>query len=132
MRVEDETFWVVDRLWDWGNLVVHGDQVRGGFAGLPWYGVSKKMAGWTDSIPEPWETLLFGHFHTPAQAVINHKMFLANGTTESGNEFAQEQLAAAGCPAQRLAFWNEKHGLIADHIVWLDDRTPQRQRGKEW
>lgn len=126
------TFYVVDRVFDWGNLIVHGDQVRGGFAGFPWYGVGKKAAGWADTIKEPWDYLWFGHFHTYTSGALNHRQFLANGTTESDNEYALEQLAAAGYPCQRLAFFTAEHGLISDCQVWLADRTSQAGRWKAW
>ena len=132
IQIADDTFWLVDRIFDWGNLLVHGDQIRGGFGGFPWYGFGKKIWGWIDTIPEPFEYVFTGHFHTPASAVLNHRMFLANGTTESDNEYALESLAAGGTPAQRLCFFNSKHGMIADHLIWLAKRTPQRKKAKEW
>lgn len=126
-----ETFYAVDRVYDWGNLIVHGDQVTGGFGGFPWYGVGKKAWGWIDSIAEPWDLLWLGHFHTPAMAVLNHRIFLANGTTESDNTYAQAQLAAAGYPCQRLAFFNRKHGMISDGLIYLsDERRPTSMKGR--
>lgn len=123
------TFYDVSYAFDWGMLMVHGDQIRGGFAGFPWYGAAKKAWGWIDSIPQAWDYLFFGHFHTYASGVLNHRTFLANGTTESDNEYAQEQLSACGYPCQRLAFFDPKHGLIADNQIFLDDsRQPQRAR----
>ena len=129
---QSESFWLVDRVYDWGLLLVHGDQITGGFAGFPWYGTAKKAWGWIDAIPAPWDYLLFGHFHQHACAVLNLRTFLANGTTESDNEYAQAQLAAAGVPSQRLSFFNAKHGLIADHQVFLAERVPARQRSTTW
>ena len=128
-------FYYVDRVFDWGNLMVHGDQITGGFAGFPWYGTAKKAWGWIDSIPQPWDYLWFGHFHTYASAVLNHRTFLCNGTTESDNVFAQAQLAAAGFPCQRLSFFTADHGLIADNQIFLTDtgdRVPQRMRASSW
>lgn len=129
-----ESFWAVDRVYGWGNLMVHGDQIGGGFAGFPWYGTAKKAWGWIDSIPQPWDYLWFGHFHTPATATLNHRIFLANGTVESDNTFAQANLAAAGYPCQRLTFFNKDHGLISNHLVYLDGgkRIPQKQRWEAW
>lgn len=127
------SFYVVDRVFNWGNLVVHGDQIRGGFAGFPWYGVGKKASGWADTIKEPWDYLWFGHFHTMASGTLNHRQFLGNGTTESDNEYALEQLAAAGHPVQRLAFFSAQHGLISDNPVWLtDERCSQAQLWSKW
>lgn len=124
-----DTWYAVDRVYDWGSLVVHGDQIRGGFGGFPWYGTAKRAWGWIDSIPRAWDYLWFGHFHTYASAVLNYRTFLANGTLESDNTYAQEQLSAAGWPCQRLAFFNARHGLIADHQVFLGERKPALKRG---
>lgn len=35
---EADAFYLVDRVYDWGNLLFHGDNIKGGFAGFPWYG----------------------------------------------------------------------------------------------
>jgi hypothetical protein len=123
-----EDFWCLDRVWDWGNLIVHGDQIRG-WAGIPYYGVQKKTHGWADAMPKDWDNLLFGHFHTYAAGTINYRRWFCNGTTESANSYALEELAAAGPPSQRLLFMTEKHGIISDHQIFLeDDRAPIMQR----
>lgn len=114
-----ERFWHVDRVHRWGNLLVHGHQISGGFAGFPWYGASKKAWGWIDSIPEQWNNLFIGHFHTPVRMTLNKREIFANGTTESDNVYAQEQLAACGRPCQRLLFMNDKHGPISDDLLYL-------------
>ena len=72
-------------------------------------------------MPEEWTYLAFGHFHQFAFGTLNKRYFIANGTTESSNVYAQEQLAASGDPCQRLAFFERKHGLIADHQIFLDN-----------
>jgi hypothetical protein len=128
-----DKWFFVDHIFDWGNLIVHGDQISGGFAGFPWYGTAKKAWGWIDSIPQPWDYLWFGHFHTYAgPVVLNKRIFLANGTTESDNEFAQASLAAAGYPCQRLCFFNAEHGLISDNQIYLDKRVPSKARALTW
>lgn len=127
-----DTFWAVADVLGWGQLIVHGDQIRGGYAGFPWYGASKKAWGWIDAIDLPWDYLWIGHFHTYATCVLNDRIMLANGTTESDNDYAQEQLAACGQPCQRLAFFNRRHGLIADHQVFLVDRVNQRTKALGW
>ena len=128
-----DKFYVTDRVFDWGNLVVHGHQITGGFAGFPWYGTAKKAWGWIDAIPEPWDYLWFGHFHTFASATLNYRMFLANGSTESDNDFAQANLASAGYPCQRMCFCNNKNGLIADHQIFLGNgRIPSKIRALGW
>jgi hypothetical protein len=126
-RIADE-FWIVDRVFDWGNLMVHGHQIGGGFAGFPWYGAGKKAWGWIDTIEEKWDNLFFGHFHTAASATLNLRRFYANGTTESDNDFAKEQLAACGTPCQRLLFMDAKHGVVSDGLIQLAPVVPNSKR----
>jgi len=112
--------------YDWGHLLMHGDQVPKTHAA-----VVRKLQGWIDSIPEPFDYLHYGHHHNYGLIQTNHRIALCNGTTECGNTFAQEKLAATGFPCQRLGFYNAKYGLIADHQVFLTDaggRVPQKRR----
>ena len=92
-------------------------------------GNSKKTHGWADAMPKDWDNLLFGHFHTYAAGTINYRRWFCNGTTESANSYALEELASAGPPSQRLLFMTQKHGIISDHQIFLeDDRAPIMQR----
>jgi len=114
-----DDFYAVDDVLGHPNLVLHGHQIRGGFGGFPWYGVGKKAAGWIDAIPQPWTRLYFGHFHTLTSGRINDREWYCNGTTESDNAYAREELAAAGIPMQRLQFFSAEHGVVSDHQVYL-------------
>lgn len=118
----DSWYKVVDVM-GWGCMLVHGDQIRGQL-GMPWYGFAKKVAGWADSLPQKFDYVFTGHFHTPAMITLGTKVVYANGTTESDNEFALESLAASGKPCQRLLFFNKKHGAISDNLIYLDKRSP--------
>ncbi len=120
-----ENFYAIDYVWEWGNFLLHGDTIRGGFAGIPFYGVSRKLHGYIDSIPEPFDYMHIGHFHQSASGVQNYHQWFINGTTESGNTYAQAQLAAAGYPCQRMFFMHKDHGMHSEHLVWLtDERVP--------
>lgn len=113
----------------WGILLIHGDQIRGGFAGYPWYAVGRKAEKWRTSIREPWDYLYLGHFHTAAAFSINDIEVRANGTTESDNEYARAELGASGAPQQRLSFFTERHGLVSESMLHLsDERTPLARR----
>lgn len=125
-----DDFYALDTVLGHSNLIVHGHQIRGGFGGFPWYGVGKKMAGWIDSIPAPWEHLYFGHFHTLTSGRVNDHKFFCNGTTESDNDYAREELAASGAPMQRLQFFSAKHGVVSDHEIRLTVEVPKRRAGR--
>jgi len=120
---EGDQFWAFDRVLGWGNLLVHGDQIRG-WAGIPFYGVQKKSHGWADSMPNDWDHLFFGHFHQIASGSINYRKWYCGGTPETDATYALEALAAAGPPVQRLCFVTEEHGIISDHPVYLEPQMP--------
>lgn len=114
-------FWNLDRIGRWGYFMIHGDQITGGFAGFPWYGVSRfasKMAR-NHEIPS-WDYMFLGHFHTPANWTINDIEIFANGTTESSNDYALANMAAAGFPCQTLCFVSPKSGMLSSYKVYLD------------
>jgi hypothetical protein len=123
-----EDFYYVDRLpGGWGNLIVHGDQISGtgGYGGFPFYGAGTAAWGWIDTLDETWHYMFFAHFHTMGSLSRSKKrQWLANGTPESDNEWAKEKLKSSQSAVQRLCFFNEKHGLISDDPVYLDERGP--------
>ena len=122
-----DTWYAVDEVFGWRNLVTHGDLIRGGFAGFPFYGVGKKISGWADALGVPWHNLYFGHFHTMASGRQNSRAWYCNGTTESDNDYARAELAATGLPMQRLQFFNARHGMVADRPIYLTfGLDPQR------
>jgi len=130
---EDHNWYAVDDVLGWGCLMVHGHEIKGGFAGYPWYGAGRRSAGWIDTIPDPWDYLYVGHFHTYAGPVMfNHRTMLANGTVESNNEYAAANMASCGYPCQRLNFFNKKYGLISDHQIFISDRKSSRMRAEQW
>jgi hypothetical protein len=120
------TFWSMDYIYNWGNLIVHGDQMASSAPAS----IDKKALNWAlaDEIPH-WNYLWYGHFHNYGYRVINRLVCLANGTTESDNDYALGKMAATGYPSQRLAYFDPNHGLIADHQIYLGepgDRLPRR------
>ena len=101
-------------------LLLHGDQFRGsgGFAGVPFYSIVKKMARWADSLEGDWKYMFMGHYHNPTSLTVGSRVCYVNGTTKVGGEWELEELAMSTRPAQRVQFWND-HGVKSDHVIWL-------------
>ena len=116
-------WYATDTIGDHTFFMAHGDQVRGGFAGLPWYGFYKKILGWRTSgiIPE-FDYALTAHYHTPVRMYLNGVTLWGNGSTESYNTYALENLAASGEPCQWLLFCSPRRGVSAEYLVHLDKR----------
>jgi hypothetical protein len=116
----ERNWYAVDKIGDYSTLLVHGDQIRG-WGGIPWYGANKKALGWkVGGIPDHFDDVISGHFHTPARVTINTVTYRFIGSPESYNTFAQEHLAAAGRPSQHLQFVHPKRRVSAEYTVWLD------------
>ena len=119
---EVEGFYRVIDVGSTGLLLIHGDQFRGsgGFAGIPVYAIVKKMARWADSLPHSWSVMMMGHYHNPTALTIGSRLCYINGTLKSGGEWELEELAMSTRPAQRIQFWDEVRGPIADQVLWLE------------
>ena len=116
----ERNWYALDTIGNYSALLFHGDQIRGGFAGMPWYGFYKKVLGWRQVIG-PFSEVGCGHWHQPATIPLNEVIVRVNGSTESDNTYALENLAAAGRPCQRLHFVHPEHGrTTSEYLVWLD------------
>tara|TARA_Y100001949_G_C15981686_1_gene328657 strand:+ start:1244 stop:2308 length:1065 start_codon:yes stop_codon:yes gene_type:complete len=104
-------------------FVWHGDNVRG-HSGFPWYGFGKKLLGWkalaSRELMPDFDYAIAGHFHTPTTMYVNDVRLWVNGSTESYNSYAMEQLASMGRPCQWLLFCKPGHGVTAEYLVKLD------------
>ncbi len=115
---EGERHWyATDTIGDKTFFLFHGDQVKGGFAGFPWYGFGKKLLGWNRIYG--FDYAVSGHFHTPVRGYYNGITHWGNGSTESDNTYANESLAAAGEPTQWLLFAEPKRGVTSEHLIYL-------------
>jgi len=116
----ESTWYAVNEIGKYRTLLLHGDQFRG-TSGLPWYGIQKKAGGWAlGAIDEIFDDIDFGHFHQPTRLTLNRVTARCNGSTESDNGYAREQLAAVGQPSQGLRFVHPSKGMVtAEYTVWL-------------
>ena len=117
-----DTWHTVDTVYGFPLMMVHGDQISGGFAGYPWYGVGRKALAWGESVRNwqgPRRFLFHGHFHQLTRWSLGQITVLGNGTTESNNEYARSEIGFSSVPEQRLAFFGPEQGLIADHALYL-------------
>lgn len=113
-------WYAIDTIGNYRALLFHGDQIRGGFAGMPWYGFYKKVLGWKQVIGD-FTDAACGHWHQPAAIPLNEIIVRVNGSTESDNTYAVENLAASGRPCQWLYLVDpEKGRATAEYRVWLD------------
>ena len=125
----ESSWFAVDRIGSYSSLLFHGYNLKGN-GGMPWYGLQKKVGGWALGAVEEFGASLaskegttdvdFGHWHQPTRVTLNRVTARCNGSTESHNTFAQEQLAAVGVPTQGLRFVDPARGRVtAEYTVDL-------------
>jgi len=115
----ERAWYAVDAVGERRWFLFHGDQVKGGQLGFPWYGFGKRIAGWANLYG--FDYAVSGHFHTPVRGLyaagsVTH---WGNGSTESDNTYAAENMAAAGTPCQWLLFQSAKR-VTAEYNLTLD------------
>jgi hypothetical protein len=105
-------------------LLMHGDEVgRTGFASpAAWQAAGNRWkAGAYD-----WEfqDIYLGHYHKNSEEGLADGLSAIywTGSTESGNRYARDSMAASGVPSQRLHFIDPDKGRVASkYSIWLDD-----------
>lgn len=117
----ERNWYTIIEVGQWRALAVHGDQFKGGFAGLPWYSFSKKINSWAaGAIREPFGDVLMGHWHQSAKIPLNTRNVYVNGSTESYNTWSQELLGNMSDPSQTLLFVDPVKGRVtANYEVHL-------------
>jgi hypothetical protein len=110
----ERNWYQVLKLGAYKALLIHGDQIRG-HSGFPWYGLGKKVQGWGSGAlghDSDFQDVFMGHWHQLACIPLNHRKVWVNGSTESTNTYASENLAAQSDPSQWLLFVDPRKGRV--------------------
>jgi hypothetical protein len=102
-------------------MLIHGDEVKGGFGGTPLFALSRKATQWASGVVEPFDGIYVGHFHHSNSLQLGNGSFLyMTGSPESGSEFARVAVGASNAPSQRLHFIDPDGGNVtAEYIIRL-------------
>jgi hypothetical protein len=110
----------------WHAMLTHGDMISGGGTSAT---IEKKVSGWLQAIPEPFDYVVMGHFHRGIDWSVGNVEVIVNGTTETPEgDFLQGIVASTNRAFQRMLVFHEEHGLIDNKKFYLDDHTPRSQR----
>lgn len=114
----ERAWYAIDEIYGKRWFLFHGDQIKGGAFGFPWYGFGKKLLGWATSV-EPFVYSASGHFHVPVRFQMNAITHWGAGSPESANTFAQEYLASGGQEPSQWLLFQGKEGVTAEYLVRL-------------
>ncbi|MDO8640168.1 MAG: hypothetical protein Q7R33_01370 [Nitrosarchaeum sp.] len=115
-------------------LIMHGDSIKGGFAGLPYYGFSRAAAYLRQSLQvnsglsddellKSFDAMIIGHFHKHEELDLGTGPLIVAGCMKGTDEFAFAKLHVASRPSQICTFWHPKWGYISKDIIYLDRLT---------
>jgi predicted phosphodiesterase len=114
--------------WDWYQIIkiykynfllTHGANIKT-WLNIPVYGILQKGMRWQGSLPERWDYLLMGHFHTTWNFAWNNFEVYMNGTWMDNDRFALEQLGMDSVSKQYLLGVNEKRGITWSYKIDLN------------
>ena len=105
-------------------LLMHGDEVgRSGFASpAAWQAAGNRWGA--GAYDWDFQDIYLGHYHRNGEEGLADGLgaIYWTGSTESGNRYARDSMAASGVPSQRLHFIDPDKGRVASkYSIWLDD-----------
>lgn len=117
-----DTWWTLVPIQGYNFLLVHGDDVGGGYAGIPFYGAGRNKARYQDmlnvsgrmlgrSIPIV-NYMCIGHFSEPA----DFYSCIMNGSWPGGTAFSVKRLQRNAIPSQKFWGVHKRYGL-----TWMRD-----------
>lgn len=112
----------------WWYHAAHGDQIGGGFAGLPWYGIEKKgrrKQSLHSSLGTHLDMFVYGHFHTATFHASHKGGFLINGAIPATSAYGYNRIDAYNEPAQWM--WGTCDRFCTTWKVDIKPRRPAEQ-----
>lgn len=108
-------------------LVIHGDEVgRNGYASpdtiAAWVTRQQSGAYTVDGKAWPFRDVYCHHYHQHGEKALANGLgsLYFNGSTESDNLYARDNMAATAVPSQRLHFIDPDEGrVVGVHKIWL-------------
>lgn len=104
-------------------LLTHGDQFKGGsgIAGpfTPWALGDHKKRKRQNAIDQPYDYMIFGHFHM----LVWGTSFIVNGSLKGYDEYAFRSNFGFEPPQQALWITHPKHGITVKMEIGAEDRT---------
>ena len=105
-------------------MLTHLDMIKGGGTSGAF---ESKVMKWSQSIKEPFNYVVGGHFHRPINWPCGDIELIVNGTTEEPEgDFIQGVVAGTNRACQRMLVFHEDHGIIDDKKFYLDDHQPRK------
>lgn len=114
------------RIYEWGHLLSHGDQVSGGggIGGIwpPIMRMKARKAQRAMEVGSPFQTMWIGHWHQ----YISTPGMIVNGSTKGLDEYAWINNFGFEVPQQALAVVTPEHNITFQAPVFCQDRKKEK------
>ena len=99
-------------------LMTHGANIRS-WLNIPFYGIIQKGMRWQGSLPQNWDYLLLGHFHTSLNFKWNNFKTFMSGTWLDNDDYALEELGMDSSTEQTILGVSAKRGVTWKYDINL-------------
>ena len=102
-------------------ILFHGDNIRS-YGQTPIHAIRTRVTKWASGVKEPFQDAYLGHWHFPEVIPLDNggRIFMSP-STESGSEYASDQIGSLGYSGQRLNFINPRKGRVtAEYLLDLE------------
>jgi hypothetical protein len=115
----------------WKVLLMHGDGIRSSMPGVPWGGISRRVASLLEQFGAAQvavDYIFCGHFHT-ANALDGVSVeTIMNGSLKGVDEYSLSQFGGGRRAKQRLAFFHRERGITGLQWIDLQETIPMAER----
>ena len=108
-------------------LLTHGANIRA-WLNIPAYGIIQKGMRWKGSLPEEWDYMFMGHFHTTWTLKWNDFRVFMNGTWLDNDRFALEELGMDSATEQAMFCVSAKRGITCHYNIDLTGNGVRKVR----
>jgi hypothetical protein len=116
-----ESWWQVDKIYNYNFLMFHGDDIRG-WQGIPYYGIDRAAKNYRELLELlgiRYDYMEIGHFHMPSElAGVTTEKFI-NGCWPGGTIYSMKGLGAANTPIQKLFAVHPRQGVTYRYPIRL-------------
>lgn len=122
IEVADD-FYLIAEIMKWKFLLIHGDQIRGGVYGIPFYGILQRALRWGTAFKEEknwqimWQIMIVGHFHVADELEQNDQLIFTGGTFVSNDDYVLREYGWNSTTKQWLLFVHPKQGITARYKI---------------
>lgn len=118
-HIEEQTFYQIVKIYKWGFLIQHGDNIRS-FLNIPWYGQIRMTNRMRGAVPGLFHYVVYAHFHTSAIYNWNDLEIICNGCFVTDDQWVLKKMGMSSDCTQMVFGVHSRRGLSFRYRLQLD------------